>query len=280
MAFTKFPTNQLPPRSSGFTLVELLVVIAIIGILMALLLPAVQSAREAGRKAQCKNNLRQIGTALHAYHDAKRTLPPGRGDYNVNNHSWMTYLLPHLEETALFNTYNFKKPWNAPVNVKVVNTNLAMQLCPSSDHTVEGQGDYGGINGPGSYPGITDGWGYRQAYELGIFTGIGTDPLVAKNGTISFAHVKDGLSKTIAVGEDAGRTDDQRYWANGDQTFAAHGMINLSRSNELFSDHVGGCHTLYADASVHFWREETPKQLIDYMSTRAMGEVADFSGLE
>lgn len=274
-------TRDNAASARGFTLVELLVVIAIIGILMALLLPAVQSARESGRRLQCKNNLKQIGTAMHSYHDAKRTLPPGRADYNVNNHCWVTYLLPHLEEHAMFNAYNFKKPWNGPANFKVVtNRELSMQLCPSSDHTVVGQGDYGGINGPGGYPGIKDGWGYREAYELGIFTGIGPDPLTAKNGTISFAMVRDGLSKTIAVGEDAGRTDDQKYWANGDQTYAAHGMINLSRSNEIFSDHVGGAHLLYADASVHFWREETPKRLIDYMSTRAMGEVADFSQLD
>jgi prepilin-type N-terminal cleavage/methylation domain-containing protein len=96
----------------GFTLIELLVVIAIIAVLIALLLPAVQQAREAARRTQCKNNLKQLGIALHNYHDAHKLLPPGiidcDHDARVAMHSGMVMILPFVEESALYNGYNFR----------------------------------------------------------------------------------------------------------------------------------------------------------------------------
>ena len=90
----------------GFTLIELLVVIAIIGVLIALLLPAVQAAREAARRAQCANNLKQIGLALHNYHDAHGVLPPGyvyQPGYATGGFGWASMILPYMEQTPLFN---------------------------------------------------------------------------------------------------------------------------------------------------------------------------------
>src|SRR3954469_2860277 len=99
------------PSRRGFTLVELLVVIAIIGVLVALLLPAVQAAREAARRGQCSNNLKQIGLALHNYETAIGTFPPGRLNTYVkgNGHCWGAYsqLMPYLELGALFDAMNF-----------------------------------------------------------------------------------------------------------------------------------------------------------------------------
>ena len=92
----------------AFTLIELLVVIAIIAVLIGLLLPAVQAAREAARRAQCVNNLKQVGLAMHNYHDTHGALPPGtRG---CCEGTWQAFILPYLEQTALGNAYNYSRP--------------------------------------------------------------------------------------------------------------------------------------------------------------------------
>jgi prepilin-type N-terminal cleavage/methylation domain-containing protein len=135
-------------RPKGFTLVELLVVIAIIGTLVGLLLPAVQAAREAARRAQCQNNLKQIGLAILNFEGAKRFYPPARADalpgYPVTElgipapasgavaHGPGVFLLPFIEQTNLANQYDLKSHWSAAVNATVIATPLASFLCPSS----------------------------------------------------------------------------------------------------------------------------------------------------
>src|SRR4051812_35521698 len=95
-------------RRSGFTLIELLVVIAIMAVLIGMLLPAVQKVRESGYRASCENNLKQIGIALHGYHDAHDCLPPGRDGKDLSTHA---YLLPHLDQGPLYRTINFGASW-------------------------------------------------------------------------------------------------------------------------------------------------------------------------
>src|SRR5262245_60462030 len=108
-------------RRRGFTLIELLVVIAVIAILVSLLLPAVQQAREAARRTQCRNNLKQIGLALHNYHTACNMFPPGYvagAPYpaTTNGWSWCAQILPHLDQTPLYEKINFQLPVEDPVN--------------------------------------------------------------------------------------------------------------------------------------------------------------------
>src|SRR5262245_41796200 len=96
-------------RPSGFTLIELLVVIAIIAVLIALLLPAVQMAREAARRTQCRNNLKQLGLAMHNYHDTCQVLPWGHGPLNWNDWSAFVFMLPYLEQSPIYNAINFDR---------------------------------------------------------------------------------------------------------------------------------------------------------------------------
>lgn len=181
--------NKSQSLRRGFTLIELLVVIAIIGVLVALLLPAVQQAREAARRSQCKNNLKQLGLALHNYHDTIKVLPPAfaqRGTsapayWPFNNAwGWGTFLLPYVEQASLYNALNvdgYIVP-AASVNTQVV---LPVYNCPSDvgGKTNPAYGNYGKL----SYP-------ISQAISYTITS-------------TRFRDISDGLSNTILVGERA-----------------------------------------------------------------------------
>src|SRR5262245_12198705 len=123
------------PRRWGFTLVELLVVIAIIAILIGLLVPAVQRVREAAARTQCLNNLKQLGLALHNFHDAHNGFPPAK-QTAPSTHGWIAFTLPYLEQKALFDLYRFDVNWDDPATNDasggVNQTSLSVLLCPSA----------------------------------------------------------------------------------------------------------------------------------------------------
>ena len=198
----------------AFTLIELLVVIAIIAILIALLLPAVQQAREAARRTQCKNNLKQIGLALHNYHDVYLTMPPGwieQNGYASSNWGWAACILPYVDQSSLFNSLDVGNGslgaalTQAP-KLSLMSTAFSAFRCPSDtapdinshqtmrDSTGTDQSvstsNYVGTNGPGQWSGDD--------------VGAGTGPLKGTFGLNSRTRIRDftdGTSNTIVVGE-------------------------------------------------------------------------------
>lgn len=259
-------------KKRGFTLVELLVVISIIGILMGLLVPAVQYSREAGRRASCQNNLKNQALALHHFHDAHRRFPPGRDAVLGLDHSWATYLLPYLEQSPLYSQIDLAKRWDDPGgNELVTRAALSVFRCPSSILEYPGDSDYGGIMGSGM-----TGADWNRAFRNGVLVEVSQHA----SAFVSMAHVTDGLSSTICIGESSDNRDfEHGRWADGLNIFA-HGdetSVNISRSS-LFSRHTGGAFAARADGGVFYLPRNTDSYVIGALCTRDEGEVIDTSG--
>ena len=225
------------PRWRGFTLVELLVVIAIIGILIALLLPAVQAAREAARRSQCTNNLKQLGLALHNYHDTFQQFPPAGFDYGwarddsnyeqdtpgklYKNHSSLTHLLPFIEQQAIYDRFNFtqascayKRNSNSAMagdpiasgNAALAGTRIAAFFCPSDSGDVlsSSGGSYGPADG---YRGIKTNYDFSvDNADIGRFNywghmSLNSRFMFGENSNSKFSSVVDGTSNTVAMAE-------------------------------------------------------------------------------
>ena len=127
-------SSQFKSRRAGFTLLELLVVIAILLILIAMLMPATRRSREAARRTQCRNHLKQLGLALHNYHETHQGLPAAytTSDEGQRLHSWRTLLLPQLENQTLYDTTDFSKPWDGPGNELTPNFDVRFFPCHAS----------------------------------------------------------------------------------------------------------------------------------------------------
>jgi prepilin-type N-terminal cleavage/methylation domain-containing protein/prepilin-type processing-associated H-X9-DG protein len=290
-------------RRRGFTLVELLVVIAIIGILIGLLLPAVQAAREAARRAQCTNNLKQIGLACHNYHDALGSFPSGylaTADYpdTTPGWGWAAVLLPYVEQSPLHSQLNFSLPVESSAAIQ---TMVAVFLCPSDSPS------------PSAFA-VTDAtWGtIVQAAPSSYAATVGDDSCEADDATANgvfyrnsrtrMADIIDGTSQTALLGDRAW-ADTQGIWAgaphggvvrpgprNPWQTTTAssatfvlvhNNFINVKDDadgglDDFSSYHPGGANILFADGSVHFIASITSdgpqRHAFWAMGTRAGGD--------
>lgn len=262
-------------RTSGFTLIELLVALFVIGVLAAMLLPAVQNVREAARRARCQNNLHQMGVALSAFESTHGRLPPGRDAQNGWNHSWCTVTLPYVEHSVLFDGYDPMRAWDDPANAAVANADVAVFRCPSAVDAWPGKTDYGGNYGS-ALTGLTPGFQHGFAWESGLLPPIRINlPGAYRRDGVRMGEVPDGLSQTFLVLEDADRPAvEGGRWANGHNCFAHdNGPINGEISNEIFSRHPGGAHALVGDGSVRLLSESMDLRALGGLCTRARGEV-------
>lgn len=183
-------------RAIGFTLIELLVVIAIIGILIGVLLPAVQAVREAARRMQCSNNLKQIGLAIQNYESVYKKLPSAR---TGSPHLWSAsaQLLPYIEGSNLFAQIDFRRGSLDPVNAAAVRAAIPMYLCPSDAGLERLHADYGANNYcANAGTGLQNGGSFRPEDGPQQIDGVFFDRSATR-----FASVTDGLSNTVAYGE-------------------------------------------------------------------------------
>jgi prepilin-type N-terminal cleavage/methylation domain-containing protein len=262
---------------NGFTLVELLVVIAITGILLAMLLPAVQVSREAARRAHCASNLRQVGLGLLLYHDTRREFPIGCKDRGGLRTAWSSHILPFVEQQDVWNALDLSASYKSVKNRDAGGIVIPIYLCPSVTKFAPGRvaNTAGDRDSNGSYdPGD---WLAMSDYG-GMFGSGRTSP--SDNGVLIFERpvalrqVLDGTSHTIIVAEDTGRGWQwDGEWINGENIFDQLGLINQQQHNEIWSDHPDGSFVLLADGSAHFLNELTDLKPLHALCTRAGGEM-------
>ncbi len=301
-------------RSSrrAFTLVEILVVLAIIGILVALLLPAVQMAREAARKVQCQNNLKQLAMAIQQYHSTARVFPmaatpspPRRG--------WVPSLLPYLDQPALEKAYQWNLDWDDPANQQVVNQRIRVLLCPSCP-----DGDRADRIDSQRTTAVCDYAPPARVARIVIDSGYAAPPkdprgMISTGKPIRDVNVEDGLSNTLALVEAAGRPHFYtRFglgpsesapgggnppviggrvvgagWADDQNQVPLHGFtydglaaggpcaVNCTNNSEAFAFHPGGMNVVFGDGSTRLLAESIAISVYASLVTSCGKEILD-----
>ena len=296
-------------RRRGFTLIELLVVIAIIGVLVSLILPAVQQAREAARRTQCKNNLKQIGLALHNYADAHQVLPPGyvslfdgNGDDTGPGWGWGAMLLPQFDQSPAYNAINFNVGIEQATNQSSRLPVFPVLLCPSDNPAQFWPAMSRDLSTGAPLSFICN---VASSNYVGMFgtsePGVDGEGVFYRNSRIRLADITDGTSQTIAAGERSHKLG-EATWVGavtgavlaGDpsdgigrsRAEAGAGMVlghagegvtpgnPAADANQFYSVHSGGgVHFLFVDGHVSFINASFDYRSYLALATRAGGEV-------
>jgi prepilin-type processing-associated H-X9-DG protein len=214
-------------------------------ILIALMLPAVQQAREAARRSQCKNHLKQIGLALHNYHEVYRSFPPAYvpDENGKPMHSWRVLILPFLEQKPLYDAYDFSEPWDSDTNIWLQDRMPPQFRCPSDDAPLSSYTNYAVVSGAGC-----------------IFDG---------DKSARFRDVLDGTSNTLMVGE---VSELWIPWTKPEDVDITQ-FPRLNDPKGFSSDHAGGIQFLYVDGHVQFVNENIDAEILDNLYRMSDGNV-------
>ena len=296
----------------GFTLVELLVVIAIIGVLMALLLPAVQSAREAARRNDCQNNLKQIGLAFHNYADAHRNFPALSmyedpvSPVGSPARNWVVGILPFLEQEPIRKAYRLSEPFDSTINRTVIANVIRVLQCPSTpamNRTTQLYGATGTSLGAGVNGGACDYFPHYTISSEDLPAGTTRRPALARDKEQPLSAILDGTSQTILLNEVAmrptmytagvkqsttvaapqwaawgGFAETNLYMYNADGTVSTTPLtaacaVNSSNDAGIFAFHSSGANSVFCDGSVHFLSTRTAAAVVTGLATRDGSEI-------
>jgi prepilin-type N-terminal cleavage/methylation domain-containing protein len=292
--------KQVFPVRCGFTLIELLVVIAIIAILIGLLLPTVQKVRDAAARTQCRNNLKQLGLAVHNYENAHGHIPASATDAVGTRRGFMSYLLPYIEQDNIGRIYNPNTEWFVTANQPAIQVQLKVVQCPSAPNPRTSSGVTDGV----AWTGACADYGVMQGLDGStVLMGIPADypkrGMTRDRETTRFADCTDGLTNSLMIAEDAGRP---QTWQNGKRVgdlavpewgvwasrqfkiqprghtmdgaaFPGPCAVNCSNDRGIYAFHPGIANVCMGDGSVRTLQEGLNIFVFYYLCTIQGGEI-------
>jgi prepilin-type processing-associated H-X9-DG protein len=262
MSYDATPVSPQPKPTSTPAVVIIAIIVAggamfflvCAGVLVALLLPAIQAAREAARRNVCVNNMKQIGVALQAYHDTYKTVPPAyfADAEGKPMHSWRVLILPFIEGNDVYQKYDFNEPWDGPNNKKLAALIPSVYQCPSGSED-DGQTNYVAVVGPETvWPG---------------------------DAPVKIRAIIDGPSRTIQVIE---TVDSGIHWMEPRDVSLDQATAGINGHNgppSISSHHPGGANALFCDSHVQFLPDDVPPETLRALLTKDGKEAVDPSAV-